>query len=294
VFLRDASVSERVPRLPHRKRSKLEWAYHFVSDALRLFRTLGDRKGIGVASNNIANIMFVASLEKSPKRISPESPSSVKEKYNHDAASRHYDEAISIASMDLDQAALLDDKASHAQQLANRHFNRAMFHLRTAKEASSVDCKAKGYEDLEKARALDLDIHEYWLHHNRLMDISDIYFDRIIRRLRGLSMVSDDRRARDMWNVRELVEEGDQLLYAAWGESVPLFREFSLIGRLQMLESALIALELVLGNIEEAARISMRMITEDEYLLDSAFVTVADALFRFMNLESSNAPCWSP
>jgi hypothetical protein len=84
------------------------------------------------------------------------------------------------------------------------------------------------------------------------------------------------------------------LLYAAWGESVPLFREFSQIGRLQMLESALIALELESGNIEEAARLSMRMIIEDEYLLDSSFVTVADALFRFMNLESSNAPCWSP
>jgi hypothetical protein len=53
----------------------LEWAYHFVSDALRLFRTLGDRKGIGVASNNIANILFVATLEKSPKRTASESPS---------------------------------------------------------------------------------------------------------------------------------------------------------------------------------------------------------------------------
>lgn len=31
----------------------LEWAYHFVSDALKLFRKIEDRKAIGVASNNV-------------------------------------------------------------------------------------------------------------------------------------------------------------------------------------------------------------------------------------------------
>jgi hypothetical protein len=142
--------------------------------------------------------------------------------------------------------------------------------------------------------ALDIDVREYWVHNKILMQKSAVYFDRVIRRLQGLSFLRDDETVRKMWNVIELVGEADQLLFAAWHEeAAPLFREIDRIGRLQQLESALICLELASNNYEEAARLGMRMVIEDEYLLDSAFVVAADAFFRFMNMDESNAPRWS-
>ncbi|CAB9510337.1 expressed unknown protein [Seminavis robusta] len=275
----------------------LEWAYHFVRGALTLFHKINDRKAIGVASNNIANILFATILEKMQTRKSSEPKDRVYlgKVCCPEAASHHYEESIAIATMDLNNAPLLDDRCGYASQLADRHFNRAMFHLRTSGEPRASDCQEnhQGYEDLARTKELDIDVREYWLHHKLLMSNSDLYFDRIIRRLRGLSIVNDDVRVKEVWNVRELVEEGDRLLFAAWGEDVPLFRELGQVGRLQQLESALISLELASGNVEEAARLAMRMIIEDEYLLDSAFVAAADAFFRFMNMESSKAPMWS-
>ena len=276
----------------------LKWAYHFVSDALKLFRKIDDKKAIGVACNNIANILFAMNENSKYKGTSSENKdcSLVDGVCCVAAAPDHFEQAIKIASKDLADAQFLDVKADFAQQLANRHFNRAVFLLKTKNDGcASPYSKEKGYKDLKKAMSLDIDVRDYWFHNNILMEKSDIYFDRLIRRLQGLAYLRDDETVREIWNVRELVSEADQLLFAAWQEeAVPLFREIDRIGRLQQLESALISLELASDNVEEAARLGMRMVIEDEYLIDSAFIIAADAFFRFMNLDESNAPRWSP
>lgn len=276
----------------------LKWAYHFVSDGLTLFRKIDDKKAIGVACNNIGNILFAMNEEFKKKGSAPEN----QECNLMDgiccvtAAPQHFNEAISIAAKDLEESQFLDIKADFAQQLADRHFNRAVFLLKSAGDnCASPNAREAAYGDLKKTKALDIDVREYWLHNKLLMQKSDVYFERLIRRLQGLSFLRDDENIQNLWNVRELVNEADQLLFAAWHEEmIPLFKEIDRIGRLQQLESALISLEIASGNYEEAARIAMRMVVEDEYLIDSAFVAAADAFFRFMNMDSSNAPRWSP
>ena len=73
------------------------------------------------------------------------------------------------------------------------------------------------------------------------------------------------------------------MLQAAWDEEdAPLFKDVSKVGRLQQLEGAVIGLELNSGKLEEAAQLAMRMMVEDEFIIDSSFVIAADSILRFM------------
>jgi hypothetical protein len=81
----------------------------------------------------------------------------------------------------------------------------------------------------------------------------------------------------------DLVEQADLLLQMAWDEeNVPLFRDVSKVGRLQQLEGAVIVgLELNAGKYEEAAQLAMRMMVEDEFIINSSF-DIAALLRRYL------------
>jgi hypothetical protein len=86
-----------------------------------------------------------------------------------------------------------------------------------------------------------------------------------------------------VWDVNDLVEQADIMLQAAWDqEKVPLFYDVVRVGRLQQLEGAVVGLELTSGKLEEASQLAMRMLVEDEYIIDSSFVVAADTILRLM------------
>jgi hypothetical protein len=261
----------------------LKWAYHFVNTALQLFRKVDDKKAIGIACNNLGNTMLAIYCERA---IANEC-CKIDGVCLASRGKELLDEAILIGQQEFESATTDDEKADFAQQLANRHFNRGMFLLLTQVDpCADSNAKQKGYEDLAKARQLDNDVGDYWLQKKLMLKNSAAYFDRMVRRLRGLVDLSSDEGVGDVWKIQELVEDLDRLLFAAWDQpNVPLFRDISRIGRLQQLEDAVIRLEMSKENCVEAAGLAIRMLVEDECILESAFISAANALIVYMKVD---------
>lgn len=259
----------------------LKWAYHFVYDALQLFRKVNDQKAVGIACNNLGNTLFALSYDSEGDAVldsSSEDGSIVS------VALRHYDEAVELGQNEFNQAPPTELKADFALQLADRLFNRGLFLLLVDGEPCAPgDARERAYADIRRARHLDYDAKDYLLEHRLLLKNSAEYFGRLIRRINGLADFFDDIGLREVWNVKELIEDADQLLFAAWNETAPpLFEEVNKVGRLQQLEGAAILLYLSMGNELEAARLAMRMFVEDEYILESSFARAGEALMRLM------------
>jgi hypothetical protein len=102
-------------------------------------------------------------------------------------------------------------------------------------------------------------------------------------------ILSQDEELRSVWDVRDLIQDADEFLVAAWEEkSAPLFHDVSRIGRLQQLECVTIRYLLCCDNYFAAASLGIRMFVEDTYLLDDAFKMAAVALNKFAKNVSSN------
>jgi hypothetical protein len=268
----------------------LKWAFHFVNNALQLFRKVGDRKATGIACNNLGNTMLAIYCE----RATPNDCCKMDDVCLASRGKELLDEAIQIGRQEFDMAKTDDEKADFAQQLANRHFNRGMFLLLTKGDPCAVShAQELGYKDLLEAQQLDSDVDDYWLQKKLMLKNSAEYFERMVRRLLGLIDLGNDGRVRDIWDCRELVKDLDSLLFAAWDQpNAPLFRDINRTGRLQQLENVAIRLEASFENHIEAASLAIRMLMEDEHILESAFLSAATALLTYMKLDQPAQ--WSP
>jgi hypothetical protein len=260
---------------------KFKSSYRIVSNALELFRKIDDRKAIGVACNNLGNT--VLALYYDCKEEALDGWCGCRSCVGC-VALPHYDEAVAIAQEEFDCAEDVALKADYAVQLADRLFNRGLFRLVAGcQSCAGSDAREKGYGDIRRAKFLDLDVKDFWVAHKLLLVNSKSYFGRLLRRICALTEFWDDEGLRGIWDVNELLEAADQVLFAAWSvPDAPLFAEVSRVGRLQQLEAAAIRLLHRMGNDLEAARLAMRMLSEDEYLLEGPFVRAAEALLRVM------------
>ena len=258
----------------------LKWAYDIANDALKLFQKVNDEKAIGIALNNIGNTLFAMSLHRPPGGgcSTVDGVCCVKQ------AIQSYNDAIGIAIREFEADNQDDVKTEYARVLADRFFNRGLFYLHAVGDpCAPPNAKELGYADLAQARSLDGGVREYWLQSRQLFQKSAVVFDRLIRRLNGLAAVRlVDDEIWQFWNVNDLVDEADLMLTTAWKHgAAPLFVGVDRVGRLQQLEGAVMRLELCSGKVEEAAQLGMRMLVEDEFIIDSAFVVAAESLMRY-------------
>ena len=265
----------------------LVWASQIVSDAIQLFRKINDRKAIGIACNNLGNIVLARILE-----LGTQTDGSLTHGYG-DFATRLFDEAVSISQTEFDKADSFSAKSAFARELADRLFNRGLFLLFFARESDApANARERGLEDIKRARDLDYDVKEYFIENKLLLQFSDECFSRMLRRIHGLCAHFGDTGVASIWDPARLVDEADELLFAAWHEvSAPLFDCVSRVGRLQELEGAAIRLNGCKGNRSEAARLAMRMFTEDEFLLEGPFGLASTALLNFT--QSDDGHGWS-
>jgi hypothetical protein len=266
----------------------LNWAHDFISDALQLFRKVDDQKAVGIACNNLGNTLYAIAHEAGRDS---EFASYSNDFSKHEMAMAHFNEAVEIGLRGCDEAIDENDKADFAQQLADRLFNRAAFGLLGYFFGTAPDDgKTMALQDLRRVRELDCDVRDYLLERKLLLKNADSYFNRLIRRIHGLLEFYQDEDVRELWDPKELIEEADQLLFAAWNEpNAPLFEEVTPVGRLQQLESAAMRLDLLLGTKMNAARLAMRMFVEDEYLLESSFASAAKSLLELIRDDASES-----
>ncbi len=268
---------------------KLDMAHHFVSDALVLYRKINDCKAIGVTCNNLANTLFAMQFERinDVNCCNSTAPCYVKQ------ALALYDEALGYSQKDFDDAEG-DLKVDYAIQLSDRMFNRGLYFLFIdGFECAPKDSRQRGYNDMTFSRNLHDDIRDYLLENRQLFARASPYFSRLLRRINCLAAFYDDIGLREIWDARTLLDEAHQLVDAATeaslkGNFCPLFQEVNRSGRQQQLDSLEILLALNCGDNCRAAKTGMRMLVEDVYLLESAYVRAAESLICHMKESDGN------
>jgi hypothetical protein len=259
----------------------LAWAYHFTSDALELYRKLNDRKAIGIACNNLGNIVLAMKTE--PVTTSQSQDEKTLGSADAATALKYFAEAIAIAEADLEAAEWSSLQGECAQHLADRVFNRGMFCLLSQDET----LKSQGLDDIARVQVLDKLSTDKWVAADLIVQQSDSYFPRLLRRIHGLVDLHRSEDVHRVWNARDLVREADEFLFSIWDEPAPLFRDIGRAGRRQQLEAAVMRYELMQGDFTEAGRLAMRMFAEDVYLLESPFQVGARALLAGMREKGS-------
>ena len=260
----------------------LSRAYRFACGALRLFRKIGDEKAIAIACNNMGNTLLAWMVEVREPGTSLELEGDDCN-YCTEAAVKYYNEAVALGTKEFESAEGDANKAQFAQQLADRHFNRAICLLLTADDpCASSDAKETALDDLYLVKQYDQGVKEYMLYSKTLLEYSDVIFERSLRRLHGLAAIIDiEPDVWDVWDIYELVDQADLMLQAAWNQDeAPLFHTMTKIGRLQELEGAVTGIELASGNANDAVQLATRMLIEDEFLLDSSFIEAADCILQ--------------
>ena len=254
-----------------------------MSDALVLYRKINDRKAIGVTCNNLANALFAMQFELIDEG---NGCCSTIECYVKQALAL-YDEAMSYSHEDFN-CAEGDFKVNYAIQLSDRLFNRGLYYLFIdGYDCAPEDSRQHGYNDITFSRNLHDDIRDYLLENKQLFSKASSYFSRLVRRINCLAAFYDDVGLREIWDARVLLDEAKKLVDAATevsskGSFCPLFQEVNRSGRQQQLESLEILLDLNCGDIQRAARTGMRMLVQDVFLMEEAFVRAAEALVHYM------------
>ncbi|KAL3915878.1 MAG: hypothetical protein SGILL_005439 [Bacillariaceae sp.] len=259
----------------------LDWALHAASDAFRLFQKVGDQKAVAIASNNLGNTLFALAVDR---RRSGECLCSDDGECCVRAALEFYDKAVNAGTTEFNEVDTDEEKCEHAQQLGDRHFNRALCLLQTTDDPCSPEnAKEQAFADLHLAKQYDQGVKDYMLESKTLLANSDVIFERSIRRLYGLAQLTKlDTDVWQVWDIYDLVDHADLMLQAAWNQpDVPLFHTVKRVGRLQELEGAVSSIEFSSGNFKDAALLSARMLVEDEYILESAFIEAADCLLSY-------------
>ena len=260
----------------------LNSAYHMMQDALELFRKIDDDKAIAIAHNNIGNVLLanhVDDFKNGPNCTMMDGSCRVA------SALEHFNEAIQMGTTEFEAGHPDDVMTELAQQLADRLFNRGLLYLLSIGDpCSPPNCVELGITDLARSRDLDKRVVEYWMLHRLALKQSDVYFDRILRRIHGLTLLRNVHQdIWQLWDVNDLVDEADRLLSAAWcEENAPIFQNLTRMGRKQQLEGAVIGMMLASHRDDEAARVGFRMLAEDEFMVENAFVSATDAVLRFL------------
>ena len=253
------------------KAGELEAAYSLLVDALHLFKRLDNRKAIGVALNNLGNILLIMYREMKADGLY--------HKYGLDMqdvierAGACFNEAVKLGEALYEEFYTREGWTPNCldfmQHLSNRYFNRAIFML--SSKGAHVDpdeAERVGLRDLEISGDMDNEVIAYgeeigWRSSHRSEDA----FNFGLVRVRGLVLLIESG-YKDTWDIEGKLEDLKELLESEREKpKSQLFAKMNHTGRLQQLETEMMRYALVSGQIEKAATVAIRSCIEDEFIL---------------------------
>lgn len=264
---------------------QLEVAYLVMVDAHRLFRRLENKKAMGIATNNLGNIMLGMFQELQAgkyTRIGGLTKKQIISKgiaYFHEAiqqGEKAYDEFYNLQGW---TPICLD----FMQHLSNRYFNRGLFLLIVKDHHNKPEeLEELGKRDLQIANDMDLEVISYgeeigWSTADRVEKLFNVK----LVRLRGYNKLLE-KGYEDEWDADELLEETfDMVKDEAKKPSSELFTKLSVAGRMQEVETELMKYEMSRGELETAAKIAIRILHEDEMVFADAQAQAVESLLRY-------------
>lgn len=281
----------------------VEKAYYVLIDALRLFKKLGNTKAVGIASNNLGNIML-AMYQKLKRSEGGKVVGGLSLKKIIDDGMLYFYDAIRLGEKSYDEFYNLEGWTANCldfmQHLANRYFNRAIFLLSVKGDHDRpVELVRLAIRDLEIARDMDLEVIAYGEDvglncENR----TDKIFEVALNRARGHNVLFELGYPDEImskkgyptdWDLKQRYNEMFDMIKseAQKGES-KLFDDVTILGRVQEVEGALIHYMMQLRDVVAAARIGIRMLLEDEYVLADSLSAALDAVYMYLDTMESD------
>uniref|UniRef100_A0A7S4VG51 Uncharacterized protein n=1 Tax=Ditylum brightwellii TaxID=49249 RepID=A0A7S4VG51_9STRA len=263
----------------------IENAYWVLTDALRVFRRLENERAIGIACNNLGNCMLAMYrfLEETKEtQICGLSKNDIISK-----GTAYFREAIKLGEEAYDvfyeEQGWSGSCLVFMQHLSSRYFNRAIFLLTVKKDHKFSDEAHKlGFRDLSISKCMDVEVADQCLEVGFSVDKSEL-FDLMLNRIKGvLSLLAMEYE--DEWGIEDQIDDAlRELKIALKNESSAFFSEFSPAGRMQQLDAEMTTFFRIKNIPEKAAKIGIRMLVEDEYILQDAKLVAVKALVGYID-----------
>ena len=277
---------------------KLEMAYRVLEDALAIFKKLGNEKAIAVTSNNLGNVML-AMYREMVSSPGMKKHSGLTKKQMLVKGREHFQIAIKLGEKAYDEYHANEGWTSNCldfmQHLSNRYFNRALFTLMVKKETKHPkEIVELGTRDLEIARDMDLEIIEYGkdIGFNRENRSHKLFHSNLVR-ARGHNFLLElgypdatmsEKSYPEDWELGTRLDEVYEMLVKEHHRgSSELFADVNVIGRLQETETEIMKYKKLTGDLEDAARVAIRMLYEDAFIFAPALSTAVDVLVSYVD-----------
>jgi hypothetical protein len=177
------------------------------------------------------------------------------------------------------------------QHLSNRYFNRALFLLMVKDDHEHPEKIVElGLRDLVISRDMDGEIVEYGkdIGFNRENRAHKLFHGNLVR-LRGQNMLLEmgyfspykmaEEGYPDDWTLRERLDDYFTLLKTeCQQESSKLFTDVSVLGRLQEIETELMKYNMLMQDVDMAAKIAIRVLMEDQTVFVETLSEAVDVL----------------
>jgi len=273
----------------------LELAYQVLRDALRLFTRLDNKKAIAVSSNNLGNTML--NIYRAMKATNREEMCGLSKKQVVTKGSAYFAHAIKLGESAYDQfyneQGWSEECLAFMQFLANRYFNRAIFLLTSScdneirKEAESL-----GFRDLQITADMDVEIVDQCLEMGFKINRVERY-DLMISRVRGLLALVEVGYSPDELFVEDQIKDVYQdLVNAMKNPSHELFEGINAVGRMQQFDAELMKYFCrAKHDNTNAARVAIRMLVEDEYVLTDAEEHAIKMLLTYVTSTKEDDNC---
>lgn len=256
----------------------LNGSYKSFQNALLLFTNLRNEKAIGIANNDLGNIMLA--MYRTMQKTKVPTLCGLSRAAIVEQGIEFFKSSIDTGEKALAKINEEEGWSIHylifMQQLSNRYFNRAMFLLTVRDDhPDPQQAEEQGYMDLATCKDMDREVVDNGDREGFKGDL-DEYFELLLSRIRGmLTLVKLG--FEDEWGLTELFVDAKKALTLALDEPAhPLFRHMEPAGQMQRLDLALMEYYLLPNSTQKdrAAKIAIRMLVEDDYLIGEA-ATVA-------------------
>lgn len=305
----------------------LKKAYETLHDALALFEKVDNSKAIGIANNNLGNVMLTmyrTMLKMSVSAFGGMSREQVIRRGCH-YFKRSIDSGEEALARINNEEGWSEAYLIFMQQLSNRYFNRAIFLLTVCKDHPDADeAENQGYTDLSTCKDMDREVVDSGETVGFKGD-ANVQFELLLGRIKGLLLLMK-MGYDDEWGIDELLDEAQSTLLSAFrirnnnrhAMESDLFRDLEPAGQMQRLEGVWIEYYGLMSRrrggddpLSEAERSStktssdhggalcdtvaaykaasfgIRMLVEDDYVIGDAALLALRALGDVLSSSSS-------
>ena len=274
---------------------ELTKAYANLRDALALFTALENAKAIGIANNNLGNVMlalFRVMTKTDVPTISGWNRYKIVQK-----GLQYFQASIDAGEAALKEIHDLEGWSENylvfMQQLSNRYFNRAIFLLTVRDDhPEPAQAEVQGFSDLATCQSMDREVVDNGDREGFKGDI-DVKFELLMGRMRGLLLLMKAGYD-DTWGIEDLLEEAHALLFSALlADDACMFRDLAAPGQMQRWDSVCVEYLLLMAKTdtenrkewtEQAASVAIRMLADDEYIIGEAGLLAISALIEYCSL----------